>query len=126
MLNDRDFVLVSYRKGQGERDMKYHKNVYRSLAMITQFGINMLVPILASSFISIFLDRHLGTSFSKILYYFIGALAGSRNIYVFSQKIFRAAPDRDIRPRANSRGELNSSDTSRLEKADDKKDREHE
>lgn len=106
--------------------MKYHKNVYRSLAMITQFGINMLVPIFACSFIGIFLDRHLGTSFFMILFFFIGALAGGRNIYVFSQKIFRAAPDRDIRPRANSHGDLNASDTSRIEKSDDKKDREHE
>lgn len=126
MLNDRDFVLVGYRKGQGERDMKYHKNVYRSLAMITQFGINMLVPIFACSFIGIFLDRYLGTSFFMILFFFIGALAGGRNSYIFSKKIFCAAPDRDIRPRPNSRGDLNSSDTSRIEKTDDKKGREHE
>lgn len=75
--------------------MKYHKNVYRSLAMITQFGINMLVPIFACSFIGIFLDKHLGTSFFMILFFFIGALAGGRNVYVFSKKIFTGPPSRD-------------------------------
>lgn len=75
--------------------MKYHKNVYRSLAMITQFGINMLVPIFACSFIGIFLDKYLGTSFFMILFFFIGALAGGRNVYVFSKKIFTGPPSRD-------------------------------
>ena len=69
--------------------MKYHKNVYRSLAMITQFGINMLVPIFACSFIGIFLDKHLGTSFFMILFFFIGALAGSTNIYKMARKLMK-------------------------------------
>lgn len=75
--------------------MKYHKNVYRSLAMITQFGINMLVPIIVCSFIGLFLDRYLGTSFFMILFFFMGALAGGRNIYIFARKIFRTPPERD-------------------------------
>lgn len=76
--------------------MKYHKNVYRSLAMITQFGINMLVPIIACSFIGIFLDRHFGTSYFMIICFFIGALAGGRNIFVFAKKIYQTEPRRDI------------------------------
>lgn len=62
--------------------------VYRSIAMITQFGINMLVPILALSFLGIFLDRKLETSYWMILLFFIGALAGGRNVYRMAKQIY--------------------------------------
>ena len=75
--------------------MKYQKNVYRSLAMITQFGINMLVPIFACSFAGIYLDKKLGTSFFMVLFFFVGAIAGGRNIYVFSKKIYEGKGKRD-------------------------------
>lgn len=68
--------------------MKYKKNVFRSLVMISQFGINMLVPIFLCSFLGIFLDKKLGTSFWMILLFFAGALAGFRNIYLFARKIY--------------------------------------
>ena len=42
--------------------MKYNRNVYQALMMITQFGINMLVPILLCSFVGMFIDHKLGTS----------------------------------------------------------------
>ncbi|MCR4692139.1 MAG: AtpZ/AtpI family protein [Lachnospiraceae bacterium] len=66
----------------------YDRDVYRSLAMITQFGINMIVPILLSSAIGLFLDKKLGTGYLVILMFFVGALAGFRNIYRLSKKIF--------------------------------------
>lgn len=68
--------------------MKYKKSVYQALTTITQFGINMLVPIFLCSFIGIFLDRKLGTSFFMILFFFAGALAGFRNIYILARRIY--------------------------------------
>ncbi len=68
--------------------MKYNKNVYRSLVMITQFGLNMLVPIGICSFLGIFLDKKLGTSFFVIIFFFIGALAGFRNVFIFARRIY--------------------------------------
>jgi len=68
--------------------MKYNQNVYRALVMITQFSVNMLVPIFLCSFLGIFLDKKLGTSWLVILFFFIGAMAGGRNVYVFAKKIF--------------------------------------
>lgn len=67
---------------------KYDRNVYRSLTLITQFGINMLVPIFLCFFAGYYLDKKLGTSYWMILLFFVGALAGFRNIYVFSRRIF--------------------------------------
>lgn len=76
----------------GKRNRAIGKNdntpVYRSLAMITQFGINMLVPIFALSFLGIFLDKNLDTSYWMIVLFFVGALAGGRNVYRMAKQIY--------------------------------------
>ncbi len=70
------------------RNKKYKKSVYQSLAVITQFGINMLVPIFLCSFAGLYLDRRLGTAFWFVLLFFVGALAGFRNIFILAKKIY--------------------------------------
>ncbi|MBD5461422.1 MAG: AtpZ/AtpI family protein [Lachnospiraceae bacterium] len=67
----------------------YNRSVYRSLALITQFGINMLVPVLLCMFAGIFLDDRLGTSFWAILLFFVGALAGFTNIFRMAKHIYQ-------------------------------------
>ena len=73
--------------------MKYHKTVYQSLAMIIQFGITMLVPIFLCSFLGWYLDEKLQTSWLFVALFFIGALAGFRNIFILSKKIFQTRDD---------------------------------
>lgn len=68
--------------------MRYRKNVYHALTMITQFGINMLVPILLCSFAGMFLDHKLGTSVWTVALFFVGALAGFTNVFRFAKKIY--------------------------------------
>lgn len=70
------------------KNKKYHKTVYQSFAMITQFGINMLVPIFLCSFLGWYLDQKLGTAYLFIVLFFVGALAGFRNIFVLARKIY--------------------------------------
>ncbi len=70
--------------------MRFDRSVYRSLIMVGQFGINMLVPVLGCSFLGIFLDRKLGTDFLVIILFFVGAVAGGYNVYRFSRQIFNA------------------------------------
>ena len=72
---------------------KYGKSVYQSLTMITQFGINMVVPIALCSFVGYYLDRRFGTSYLVIVLFFVGATAGFRNIYIFAKKIFQQPPE---------------------------------
>ena len=79
----------------------YDKNVFRMLTMITQFGINMIVPICLCFFVGYYLDMILGTSYFTVILFFIGALAGGRNIYVFSQRMLKGN-DRALK----SRGEV--------------------
>ena len=89
--------------------MRYRKNVYHALPMITQFGINMLVPIFLCSFIGIYIDRKCGTSFWMVLLFFVGALAGFRNVYMFAKKVFSVKSEKDTdlereRRKRNSQG----------------------
>lgn len=60
--------------------MKYKKSVFRNFALITQFGISMLVPVALCVFIGLLIDKKFGT-YWVILFIFLGILAGGRNIY---------------------------------------------
>ena len=62
--------------------MKYQKEVFQNFSLVLQFGITMIVPILLCTFLGIFLDKILGTSFIVIILFFLGALAGFRNIFI--------------------------------------------
>ncbi|MDO5573309.1 MAG: AtpZ/AtpI family protein [bacterium] len=75
--------------------MKYKRTVYHSLALITQFGINMLVPIFLCTFAGIFLDRLCKTTFIVIILFFLGAAAGFRNVFIFAKKIYERPTERD-------------------------------
>ncbi|MCI8484967.1 MAG: AtpZ/AtpI family protein [Lachnospiraceae bacterium] len=68
--------------------MKYKKSVYRSLTLITQFGINMLVPIFLCVMAGIWLGRKFSIEWITIPLFAIGALAGFRNIFIMAKKIY--------------------------------------
>lgn len=76
--------------------MKYRKSVYQSLVMISQFSINMLVPIFLCSFLGMYLDKWLGTNFLMVVFFFIGALSGFRNIYIFARRIYEKKEKEDV------------------------------
>ena len=67
--------------------MKDNSIVVRCLSMISQFTIHMLVPIFMCSYVGYLLDKKFHTSFWFILLFFVGALAGGRNIYLLAVKI---------------------------------------
>ena len=71
------------RRGSGD-----NRAVYRSIALITQFGINMLVPIGMMSALGIWLDKRYDASFWTILLFFVGAIAGAQNIYRMARRIY--------------------------------------
>ena len=80
----------------GRHKKPYDKSVYRSIAMITQFGIHMLVPICLMSALGIWLDGKFGTSFWMIILFFAGAKAGGQNVYRLAKKIY-APEEKDER-----------------------------
>ena len=91
----------------GKKDfyLKYKKNVYQAMTLITQFSFNMLVPIFLCSFIGWYLDQKFGTSFLFVLLFFVGALAGFRNVYIFAKKIYESKdPEEDGNRKRNVNG----------------------
>lgn len=75
------------------KKQKADRDAFRMIAMISQFGINMLVPIFLCFFVGLWLDKKLGTSYIMIIAFFLGAVAGFRNIYIFVKK--QAERERD-------------------------------
>ena len=63
------------------------RNVIRALSMLSQFTLFLLVPILGMGALGCFLDSRFGTRWIAILFFFIGAIAGFRNIYRFAMSI---------------------------------------
>ena len=96
--------------------MKYGRNVRQALVMITQFGIDMMVPIALCSLAGYWLDRHFGTSWIFVALFFVGAAAGAGNVYRFAKRIYSSGSG-DIRNR-------DLTDMADLEAQDDEADRE--
>lgn len=77
--------------------MKYRKNVYQSLVMITQFGINMLVPIFICTLLGVWIGEKWNIPIIVIPLFIMGALAGFRNVYIMAKKIFEQESGRDTK-----------------------------
>lgn len=75
--------------------MKYSKNVYRSLTLITQFGINMLVPIFMCTAAGVYIGRKFSIEWITIPFFMIGAIAGFRNIFIMAKKIYSDTEERE-------------------------------
>lgn len=75
------------------RQKKTDKKVFQALILVSQFGINMLVPMGLMLWLGIWLDEKLQTSWLTILCFFVGAIAGFQNIYKMSRNLMQS--DRD-------------------------------
>ena len=72
----------------------------KALITITQFGIDMLVPIFLCSMAGKWLDGKLGTSWIFIVMFFIGAAAGASNVYRLARKLMNESETVRNRDRA--------------------------
>ena len=70
-----------------KKKKKMKKSVYQSFILISQFGINMLVPIGLMIWLGIWLDGKFGTSWITILFFFLGAIAGFQNVFRMAKKV---------------------------------------
>lgn len=57
--------------------MGYKKQVFRSLAMVTQLGLSVMTPIFLCIFAGYYVDTHFGMK-TMIIFLLIGVLAGGR------------------------------------------------
>ncbi len=77
-------------------------SVAQALAMVMQFGINMLVPICLMSALGVWLDRKLGTSFWMILLFIVGAVAGGQNVWRMARQVYGGDKKGAVRERRGS------------------------
>lgn len=69
--------------------MNSNRENFKLLTYISQFAINMLVPIFLCSFAGYYIDGYFGTNIWFIILFFVGAFAGARNIYVLAQRSYK-------------------------------------
>ncbi len=93
------------------KNKPYDRSVYRSLTLVFQFGINMLVPIGMMTAFGIFLDQRLETNFWTIILFFIGAIAGGQNVYRMAKNIYDTPTDREGKGKGSTDGHQGVSET---------------
>ena len=70
--------------------------------MITQFGLNMLVPMCMCFFAGRYLDGRFGTNWITVALFFVGALAGFTNVYRMAKKFYKGDSHLISQPKADS------------------------
>lgn len=78
--------------------MGYGKNVRQALIMVTQFSIDMLVPIFLCSLLGWWLDSKFETSWIFVAGFFVGAFAGAWNVFRYARRIY-SGKSGDVRNR---------------------------
>lgn len=66
--------------------MNYKKSVYTTLAMISQVGISMIVPILLCTYAGVWLEKKFDFPFIVIMI-IVGVLAGVRNVIAMVKRM---------------------------------------
>lgn len=66
--------------------MKVNREILKSLALINQVGITMMVPIIGCVFLGIFLDKKFDTSpLILIIMIVVGITVAFRNLYMLTK-----------------------------------------
>lgn len=72
--------------------MKYKKSVYTTLALISQLGISMIVPIFLCTYVGAWLEEKYAFPFT-IIFIVLGILAGARNVYALVRQANKQAEE---------------------------------
>lgn len=66
------------------------RKIIRSLTMISQIGICMMVPIFLSAWIGVWLNHILNTEIAFLILLFLGIGAAFRNVYILTKSFYAA------------------------------------
>lgn len=69
--------------------MKNNRRVFQAFAMVMQFGLNMLVPIVFCTLLGVWLGDKFDIPIVTVPLFIIGALAGFRNVFIMAKKIYQ-------------------------------------
>lgn len=93
---------------------KSQRDVVRALALVTQLGLNMLVPIVLCFFLGRWLDDVLHTGFLLPVFIVLGIMAAYRNMYESTKMLLkgeRECDDDEYRKKSEAACKKNESDT---------------
>jgi uncharacterized membrane protein SirB2 len=68
--------------------MKMDKGVFETLALISQLGLSMIVPIVLCTYVGVWLEGKVTFPFT-IIFIILGILAGVRNVYALLKKYLK-------------------------------------
>ncbi|MGN0383770.1 MAG: AtpZ/AtpI family protein [Eubacterium sp.] len=60
--------------------MKYKKDTFRNISLITQLGLSMMVPVFLCVFVGIVIDNKFNSQ-TTLAFLILGIIAGCRNTY---------------------------------------------
>lgn len=72
--------------------MRYKKSVYTTLAMISQVGLSMVVPILLCTYAGVWLEERYDFPYTVIMIV-VGVLAGVRNVIAIVKRMQQIAEE---------------------------------
>lgn len=78
--------------------MKYKKSVFRSLAMVTQLGLCVVVPIFLFVFAGNYIDSRFGTK-TTVFLIILGTLGGARGAYMMAKQMLEREAKEDEKER---------------------------
>ncbi len=72
--------------------MKFDKSVFATLALVSQLGLSMIVPIVLCTYAGVWLENKFSFPFTIILIV-LGILAGGRNVYILLKDAIKKEPE---------------------------------
>ncbi len=75
--------------------MKKNRQIFMSLTLILQFGLNMIVPIFLCTMAGVWLGRRYDIPVITVPLFLVGALAGFTNIFKMAKKIYGQGGESD-------------------------------
>lgn len=75
--------------------MKKNRQIFMSLTLILQFGLNMIVPIFLCTMAGVWLGRRYDMPVITVPLFLVGALAGFTNIFKMAKKIYGQGGESD-------------------------------
>lgn len=72
--------------------MKFDKSVFATLALVSQLGHSMIVPIVLCTYAGVWLENKFSFPFT-IIFIVLGILAGGRNVYVLLKNAMKKEPE---------------------------------
>ena len=80
--------MVSKRERGYILTMSYRKEVFRSLSLVTQLGISIMVTVFMCILAGVLIDKYFGTS-TLIIFLVLGMCAGGRNAYILANNVLK-------------------------------------